>query len=94
MIRSFSLAETWRAICVLLLLAATAVLVVMMLMRYVFPSQASVTGWCCMRQGDSCMGEYDVDKCIGEGGYAFAMNESTCMLTCESSPSYDAPQAD
>jgi hypothetical protein len=54
---------------------------------------SSVEVFCCMRQGQKCVGKYDPAQCVNDGGVAFSVDEAICEVACAPSPSPHAASA-
>lgn len=72
----------WCAACVLLFLAALGWMLVAG-GRFLMPASADVLVWCCLRQGESCTGDYDPARCAVDG-IAYSRERGLCAAACAS----------
>lgn len=54
-------------------------------LRTAAPRSMPQTGWCCLRQGKSCM-KTDAMQCGAGGGFAFARDQMLCDVACAPFP--------
>lgn len=78
----FATPRHWCMVFVLLFLGALG-WVVLAGGRFLMPASADVLVWCCLREGQPCMGDYDPGRCAVDG-IAYSREHGLCAAACAS----------